>query len=121
MAEYTVRKTKGPKSLKTKKNISGYAIYYKDKKVSPHFINWFPTKAAAEKRAKSYNQVKLRLSMPRYRVLATRVGDTHREPYDVIRAKSPSEAISIAKKQAGKFSDYGGHKYIASSWKAIKI
>jgi len=56
MAKYLVRKAKGTRKPWGKKNKPGYAIYYKGSRVSPHFANWFQTKAAADRKARGINK-----------------------------------------------------------------
>jgi hypothetical protein len=49
-----VRKAKGSRKPFGKKE-SGYALYMGNNRVSPHFANWYPTKAKATKRARILN------------------------------------------------------------------
>ena len=57
--------------------------------------------------------------MPKYRVLGKKVGSHRRDAWDIISAKSPSEAIKKAKEQVKKYGKRGP-KYTDSGWVAIK-
>ena len=58
--------------------------------------------------------------MPKYRVLARPRGGDRREAWNIYTAKNPQEAIKKAKKNIKSFGKHAP-KYVASSFKAVKV